>query len=100
MIDSNLPTTTPYQPGELQNLGQRQASQNNPVTQDIEVGVANRQNQVQQQTEDFNAYLNSNQVTTVLKNDPPPSNTFDPAAEITRNSALQGYGALGQNQAV
>lgn len=100
MIEGNLPAMAPYQSGEIQNLGQRQPPQNNPVTQDIQVGVANRQDQVQQQTQDFNNYLNANQVTTVLKNDPPPSNTFDPAAEITKNSALQGYGALGQNQAV
>ncbi|MFM2282047.1 MAG: hypothetical protein RLZZ444_4278 [Pseudomonadota bacterium] len=100
MIEGNLPATVPYQSGEIQNLGQRQPPQNNPVTQDIQVGVANRQGQVQQQTEDFENYLNSNQVTTVLANNTPPSNTFDPAAEIAKNSALQGYGALGQNQAV
>lgn len=100
MIDSTTPTTAPYQSGEIQNIGQRQTPQNNPVTQDVEVGVANRQNQIQRQTEDFNSYLNSSQVTTVLKADSPPSNVFDPAAEIAQNSALQGYGSLGQNQAV
>lgn len=100
MIEGNLPATAPYQSGEIQNLGQRQPPQNNPVTQDVQVGVANRQDQIQQQGEDFNNYLHGNQVTTVLKADTPPSNTFDPATEITKNSALQGYGALGQNQAV
>ncbi|MDO6966483.1 hypothetical protein [Rhizobium alvei] len=100
MIERELPPMAPYQSGEIQNLGKRQPPENNPVTQDIQVGVVNRQGQVQQQTEDFENYLNGNQVTTVLANNTPPSNTFDPAAEIARNSALQGYGALGQNQAV
>lgn len=100
MINGNVPAGAPYQSGEIQNLGQRQPPENNPVMQDISVGVANRQQQVQQQGEEFNNYLNSNQVTTVLSNNTPPSNAFDPASEIARNSALQGYGALGQNQAV
>lgn len=100
MIEPRMTPTAPQQSGELQNLGKREAPQNTPLAQDIDVGAVNRQNQIQRQTEDFNTYLNGNQMTTLLKADPPPSNVFDPAAEITQNSALQGYGALGQNQAV
>jgi hypothetical protein len=100
MIERELPPMAPYQSGEIQNLGKRQPPENTPLTQDIQVGVVNRTNQIQQQTEDFENYLNSNQGTTLLANNQPPSNAFDPATEITKNSALQGYGALGQNQAV
>lgn len=98
MIEYSLPNTVPKPSSELQNRGRTDQPQNQPSVQDVEVNIVKSAADAQKKTDDFEQYLNSSQNLTVLTNQKSQSPIFDPVADITENSALQGYGSLGQNQ--
>lgn len=98
MVDNTLPTTAPRPSNELQNLGRTGQPQNQPAVQDVEVNVVKSNANTQNKADEFQQYLNSSQTITVLANQKAQNPVFDPVAEISNNSVLQGYGALGESQ--
>jgi len=82
----------------LQNLGRTDQPQNQAGVRDVEVNVVKSVADAQRNTDNFEQYLNSSQTITVLASQKDQSTIFDPVEEISANSVLQGYGALGESQ--
>jgi len=98
MVDNSLPAMVPRPSTELQNLGRTDQPQNQSGVQDVVVNVNKSVNDRQNDASNFQQYLNSSQTITVLANQKNQSTVFDPVQDITTNSVLQGYGALGESQ--
>ena len=98
MID-RLPAA-PQQTGALQDIATNQQPQNRANVQDVEVAVVRREDLIARQGQDFADFLNGSQAVSELRATTAPAPVFDPVAEIERSSALQGFGAAGQDQAV
>jgi hypothetical protein len=98
MVDNSLPAMVPRPSTELQNLGRTDQPQNQSAVQDVEVNVLKSIADNQNGAANFEQYLNSSQTITVLASQKEQSTVFDPVQEISSNSVLQGYGALGESQ--
>lgn len=98
MVDNSLPVSVPRPSTELQNLGRTDQPQNQSGVQDVVVNVQKSVVDNQNAAANFEQYLNSSQTITVLASQKEQNPIFDPVQDITNNSVLQGYGALGESQ--
>lgn len=98
MVDNSLPVSVPRPSTELQNLGRTDQPQNQSGVQDVEVNVQKSVVDNQNAAANFEQYLNASQTITVLASQKEQNPIFDPVQDITNNSVLQGYGALGESQ--
>jgi hypothetical protein len=98
MVDNSLPAMVPRPSTELQNLSRTDQPQNQSAVQDVEVNIVKSIADNQNSTANFEQYLNSSQTISVLANQKDQNPIFDPVQDITSNSVLQGYGALGESK--
>ena len=91
----NLTPTTPRQASELQNLDSRQAPQNTNQAAEIEFVIAGREGVKERATDDFAAFLNSQQQVSELRNLNLQAGRYDPVNEILNQAALEGPRSQG-----